>query len=265
MDRLAALPSPPRWAGRSRGAAEAGPLGRHAFHLGDAIAGGLDREARARGTTVFSILLAAFVDALRTVTTFDELVVTVGAAGRTHHSVADVFGLVSNNLHLRLATAAIPDFAERAASVDRAVRDALENQEYPSAALEAALRAAGEDTAALGRVEFGQIYPDTLAAHGLEEMMFQLGDTRLSFGGIEVEPLDLPGERLRPEIRLRYQMLAAGLYCRLEYDTELVGESEAASVIESFRARVESFAPAHRPSPTPAPSPPAHEYADDGR
>jgi hybrid polyketide synthase/nonribosomal peptide synthetase FtdB len=242
LDHLGMLPKLPNWNGRSRDDCKRGVLKRRKLLINCDTAKRIATRATSHGVTNFSTLLTAYLDALRTAASLDHVVVTVGTAGRTGRDMSQVFGPVANSVHLKFEHNGECDFASRLVAVHRTVREGLENQDYPSAAIEAALREAGVNTGVLDTIEFGPIYPESVRMEGLESMMFATGRGALKFGGMQVEPLELPGEILRPDIRLRYQVVPDGLYCIVEYDSMLIEDAMADSVLHEFRVALERFA-----------------------
>jgi len=102
---------------------------RHA--IGGPLAGALRELARAQGTTLFAVLLAAFKTLLYRLGAGSDIVVGTPVAGRSHHALHGLVGMFVNTLALRDRIEEGDSFAGFLARVKRNTLDALARQDHP--------------------------------------------------------------------------------------------------------------------------------------
>jgi hypothetical protein len=93
----------------------------------------VERVARAHGTTVFAVLLAAFFATLRRTSGVDEAVVGVPVACRNRQGAEDLIGYLVNTVALRVRFTTGMRFHELITHTGEALAAALTNQELPFA------------------------------------------------------------------------------------------------------------------------------------
>jgi tyrocidine synthetase-3 len=100
------------------------------FEIGTDETAALNRLARARGATLFMVLLSAFNILLSKLSGQEDIVVGTPAAGRRHADLTGVIGMFVNTLTLRHFPAAELTFPEFLQQVKEKTLMAYENQDY---------------------------------------------------------------------------------------------------------------------------------------
>jgi amino acid adenylation domain-containing protein len=192
------------------------------FRLDPPLSAGVRRLAETHGATPYMALLAAFQALLARISGQDDLVVGTPTAGRSHADLADTVGYFVNPLPLRATLADGVTFAALLAQTRQAVADALAHQDFPLVQLVAEL-APRRDPARppLFQVMFVYQRAQLLAEHGLSALALGQAETRLTLGGLPLEPLPL-AERVAPfDLTLMMAEDAGSLAGTITYNTDL--------------------------------------------
>ena len=103
----------------------------HAFTLDHELTQQLRALARREGTTLYTVLLAAFQTLLYRYSGHEDLLVGSTAAGRTRAELELLVGYVANPLVLRADLSGDPTFRDVLGRTRRTVLEALDHQDYP--------------------------------------------------------------------------------------------------------------------------------------
>jgi amino acid adenylation domain-containing protein len=205
----AALTDPPPplpFAALSDGTVSAGG-GLRARTLGASLHGALDRFCRARGTTLYATLLAAFAVLLERLTDRDDFIVGAAVANRTLPAFEEPIGFFVNTLPLRLRLTGEPDFATWLAEVQGLTLDAFDHQDV---ALQAVVEA---------------VQPARVAGRTpLINVMFVVNNTPgepLTLRGLDVTPVDIERTTAKFDLTLEATPLDDDTRIAFEYRTEL--------------------------------------------
>jgi hypothetical protein len=105
--------------------------GTHGFRIDEATAGALRDLARSEGTTLFSVLLAAFDVLLFRYSGQDDILVGSPTAGRSRQDFEGLVGYFVNPVVLRADLSGDPTFVELVGRTRASVIGALRNADYP--------------------------------------------------------------------------------------------------------------------------------------
>jgi len=160
-----------------------------ADHLDRALAERLAAFARARGTTLYTLLLAAFQALLHRYAGQATVVVASPAAGRSQPWLEGVVGYLMNPLLLRAELGDDPAFATHLERARGTVLAALEHQDYPSLLLAERLPGMREVG---GEGHFQVVFvlnrpPHHLGERGMGRLALGVEGVRVSLGGLELE------------------------------------------------------------------------------
>jgi hypothetical protein len=146
--------------------------------LGADLVRRLKALAASVGTTLYTVLLAAFQVQLGRYTGREDFLVGCPFAGRSRPEFQDVVGYFINMLPLRADLSGDPPFAALLRRVGATVLDALEHQDYPFALLVERLSVERDPSRApLVQVSFTLELAQQLLAHGESIRMLALFDT----------------------------------------------------------------------------------------
>src|SRR5262249_60764765 len=126
-----APPSLPLATDRPRPLSPLGPGAARNFIVKGPIVEELKGLARAEGTTLFAVLLAAFNVLLHRHSGASDIVIGTPTSGRTRPEFERMVGYLVNALPIRTRLHADDQFAQLVAQVDATIRTALEHQDYP--------------------------------------------------------------------------------------------------------------------------------------
>ncbi|RKG51193.1 amino acid adenylation domain-containing protein [Corallococcus sp. AB011P] len=186
--------------------------------------------AREEGTTLFSLLLAAWQVLLARHAGQERFAVGSPAVGRTRSGLEDVVGYHVNPVALVADLSGDPPFRAHLGRVRRTVLEALEHQEYPFPLLVERLRRPRDASRSpLFQAVFAWEQP-----HQREELtplVLGLAGVRVRFAGLEAE--SVPVELGTAQFDLALQMADAprGLDGALRYDTDLFDADTAGRMV----------------------------------
>ena len=186
------------------------------------VAAALNALARSRGTTLFSVLFAAFNLLMARYSGQEDIVVGTPAANRAHPDLAGVAGFFINMLALRTDLTGDPSFTALVDRVSRGVSDALTHQDLPFDRLVTALRLERDP-----------------AISPLFQVVFVLQNanpgTGLRFDGLEAElTVEADYDTARYDLSFSAQEGPGGLAVRIEYDTDLYEAETVGRMADHF-------------------------------
>ncbi|WP_118135836.1 non-ribosomal peptide synthetase [Oceanicella sp. SM1341] len=185
---------------RPRGPQAGSAGGTHALQLPDALATGLRGFAKARGVSLFTLLLAVFKLALSRWAEAEDIIVGSEVASRERPETEAMIGPLVNTLVLRTDLSGDPDFETLLARVSATVRESFARQDLPfERVVEAVnperrpdelnplfqakfdLQHAGPAPARIDGLTLARLEPETGAAK--YELRFNLEDRGTGIGG----------------------------------------------------------------------------------
>jgi amino acid adenylation domain-containing protein len=215
-----------------------------AIGLGETLTRELRALARAEGTTLYTVVLAAFEVLLHRYTGAEDLVVGSPVAGRTHAPLEGVVGCFVNHLVLRADLSRNPGYRRLLAEVRRTVLEALEHQAYPFPRLVEDLRPARDPGASLlFQVAFvwGKLRRGAERSAGVFSALSPYGRAKARFGGLEVEPLFAGQRGAAFDLTLTIFEDADALTASFQYSTALFEPATVAAMAEQLRTLLEGI------------------------
>ncbi|MFR9674496.1 condensation domain-containing protein [Streptomyces sp. TR06-5] len=191
------------------------------FEVGPALAADVEALARARGTTVFTVMLGVYGSLLCRLTGQAEVVVACNIANRVRREHEDVVGPFTNNVPLRLGSGG----GNCRTAIDAAARTffaAASHQDYPMAMLV-------EDLAARGTAP-GERFPQALI------VMQNQAAPELVLPEVDSEVHDVAVDGMRSELCLILVPEADRIRCLLRYARDLFDPGTVERWAESYVA-----------------------------
>ncbi len=177
--------------------------------------------------TLYMVLLAAFQVLLHRYTGDQDLVVGSPVAGRTTARTEPLIGLFSNVLAMRADLQGDPTFHEFLARTRAAALGAQANQDVPTERL------------------IEQLALNRSARHpALFQVLHQLrnlGAESVHLGSVTLDPFDFDAGTGQFDLSLDIRERAAGLYCRLNYNSDLYDGATAQRILSHFQTLLESI------------------------
>ncbi|WP_158616584.1 non-ribosomal peptide synthetase [Corallococcus sp. CA054B] len=203
------------------------------FRLDAELTRRLRALAREEGTTLFSLLLAAWQVLLARHAGQDRFAVGSPAAGRTRSGLEDVVGYHVNPVALVADLSGDPSFRAHLGRVRRTVLEALEHQEYPFPLLVERLRRPRDASRSpLFQAVFAWEQP-----HQREELtplVLGLPGVRVRFAGLEAESVPVELGTAQFDLALQMADAPSGLDGALRYDTDLFNADTAGRMVARF-------------------------------
>ncbi len=194
----------------------------HRFRLEPKLASRLRALAREEGTTLFTVLLAAFQVLLSRLSGQQEVLVGSPVAGRSLERFGSVVGYFVNPLVLRAELSGAPTFREFLGQVRGTVMGALEHPDVPFYQLVKELKAQRDASRSpLVQAMFVLEKPHSRSESSIAG--FVLGDegAEAELGGLRLGAFPLVTRTAPFELSLRMAEVGEALSGALEYSTEL--------------------------------------------
>ena len=177
------------------------------LRLGPEVAGPLKELARAGGTTLFNVLLAAYQMLVARWTGQEDLVVGAPVANRNRAEVAELIGFFVNTLVLRGDLSGDPGFSELVGRLRGVILEAFEHQDLPFEKLIEELRPQRDPS-----------------RPPLTQVMLVLQNTpeaALSAGGLHLAPCEPESRTAKVDVSLSLAESGGALEGALTYSTDL--------------------------------------------
>jgi amino acid adenylation domain-containing protein len=214
----------------------------HAFHLSDGLAEGLKALAKAEGTTLYTVLLAAFDVMLYCHSGQEDILVASPVVGRSRAEFDGIVGFFTNPVVLRTNLSGDPTVQTFIADVRQTVLAALEHQDFPTLLLVKQLRPARDlSRAPLCQVMFVLDKPHRLAEQSVST--FVMGETglRMNPGGLVLESFPLENRSATLDLAMMIMETAASLSVSIRYNTDLFDPATVARMAGHFETVLSQF------------------------
>ena len=200
------------------------------------LAGAVVGLAESTGTSLHTVLLAAFEVLLGRHAGQEDFAVGSAVAGRTRPGLDAVLGYFVNLVPMRADLSGDPGFDALLGRVRRVVHEGLEHQEYPFGLMVDRLaKAHAPDRSPIFQAMFIYQQSQRLNEAGLSP--FALGEAghRVDLGGISAESLAVRRRASLFDLTMMAALAEGGLSLSLEYSTDLFDESTADRLLGRFR------------------------------
>jgi amino acid adenylation domain-containing protein len=184
--------------------------------------------ARREGTTLFNVLLTAFMVMLHRHTGQHDIVVGLPVGGRTRAELEPLIGFFVNTLVLRTDVSGDPSFTELIARVRKTTTDALAHQDLPFEQLVAAIAPDRH----LGRAPLFQVMVQLLGSDALAK---DHEDAPTEPGEVE------PGTSLF-DLSIDFTDGASGIRSVIQYSTDLFEDETITRLLGNWRVLLEAAA-----------------------
>jgi len=175
--------------------------------LGPKLSAEVASFAQSHDTTPFTVFLAAFKVLIHRYTHQEDLVVGSPVAGRNRVELEDLIGFFVNTLPLRTNLAGDPTFTELLARVQESAVGAFAHQDLPFEKLVEGL----QPERSLSQMPFTNLM-FVFQSDPLED---------LSWPGLQLNVIDVPGDTAKFELTLVLRMTRGGLEAGVEYNRDL--------------------------------------------
>ncbi|MEU4380017.1 non-ribosomal peptide synthetase [Micromonospora echinofusca] len=163
--------------------------------------------ARSRGTTLFTVTLAAYASVLSRYARQDEVVIGVPVANRMDEAEERVVGCLVNTLPIRLDLSGRPGFAELVERARRASMAAFANQDVPFEQIVAA-------TVGERQLSHAPLFQTSLT---VQNFPFAFPE----FDGVTLTEVDVEVDVTKFDLGLTLDVSTAAPFLRAEYSTQL--------------------------------------------
>ena len=195
--------------------------------LAKELTGFLKELALKHGSTLYMVLLAAFQTLLHRYSGEEDLMVGSPIAARTDFKTEPLVGLFSNVLALRANLSGDPTFVEFLSRTREATLGALEHQDVPTEKL------------------IEQLSIKRSARHpALFQVLFQLRNLTsetVELGPVTLGPFDFDAGSGQFDLYLEIRERSAGLYCALNYNSDLYDASTARRILGHYQTLLEGL------------------------
>ncbi len=207
-------------------------------HLAEA----LKALARAHGTTLYAVLLAAFQVLLHRYSGQDDLLVGSVMAGRGHPDLEGLVGYFVNPVALRADLSGDPTFTALLEQVWQTVLGGIEHQDYPLALLAERLRLTRDlSRSPIFETMFILQKAQVLEEQGLSAFALGLPDARLVVGGLTLESMPLGGQPAQFDLTLMMAETGDSLAASLHYNTALFDPVTVRRMLSHFQTVLEGI------------------------
>ena len=187
----------------------------------------LNELGRQEGATLFMTLLAAYQMLLYRYTRQDDIVVGSPIASRNRAEIEDLIGFFVNTLVMRTDLSGNPTFRELLRRVREVALGAYGNQDLPFEMLVEVLQPERE----LGRIPLFQVW----------FVLQNAPRINLRLSGMEMQAMDVHNGTAKFDLGLFTVEKPDGLYCSVEYSTDLFEASTIKRFLGHYRVLLEAI------------------------
>ena len=207
----------------------------HDFAMDAELSSGLKALAKAHGTTLYMVLLAAFQIVLSYHTGQEDLLVGSPMVGRSRAEFEGIVGLFTNPVVLRANLSGNPTFRTFLDQVRHTVLSALEHQDYPTVLLVERLRPPRDlSRPPLCQVMFVLDKPHRIAEQGAPAFVASETGLRMNPGGLVLESLPLERRAATLDLVLLIIETQDSLAASMRHNTDLFDAATIARISQHF-------------------------------
>ncbi|MCP4261672.1 MAG: amino acid adenylation domain-containing protein [Planctomycetes bacterium] len=191
------------------------------FSIDETLTGQLRELARAEGTTLFTVLMAAFHVLLHRYTGQDDILVGTPTVGRDNRDFTGIAGYFVNPVVIRTDCEDNPTFRSFLLQICDTVLGAIEHQDYPFPLLVERLQPKrSPGFSPLFQVDFVLQKAQVGDFTNLFDVMGKT-EVTMNWGGLEIKPFVIPQEEGQFDVTLEIIELENSLSGHLRYNTDL--------------------------------------------
>jgi amino acid adenylation domain-containing protein len=212
----------------------------HEFRLEPALSAAVKTLAQAAGVTPFTLLLAIFQVLLYRYSGQQDILVGSPTSGRTQEKIRGVIGYFVNPVVLRANMSGNPSFQVFLEQVRVTVLNALAHQDYPFPLLVERLQPKRDPSySPLFQVSF--VLQQAQSAGGVSHTWVP-GDTqtRMQWGGLEVQWYDLPQQLGQFDLELEMLEARGAFHGIFKYSTDLFDAATIGRMAGHFQALLQA-------------------------
>lgn len=238
------------YCGRRRQPGPVLELGMRRIVLGEERSQAVRAAARAAGSTAYAFQLAAAGLFFGEIVGRDDLLISTAAAARPRREQQMLIAWLANFLAVRLRLGEAESFSALLHQADQQVKDLLTNQEYPFAALRAALGNRADNLSTFGdptraescwhQIGFSAVRPDFIEGGEFAKLMLDEPGTKVTWSNFTIETLELNRVPAIRDLTLRPDEGEGQLIAKLAFNRAIFSEQEAAHLERRFLALIDA-------------------------
>jgi len=206
----------------------------HVFQIKADLVRRLEGMARDHGTTLYTVLLAAFQLLLHRHSGQDDLLVGSPVAGRAQSGFASTVGYFTNTLVIRANLAGNPRFDAFLSQVRQTLLSALSHQDFPFPLLVERLQPT-RDPSRMPVVQVMFVLQQPPQSEEYRDLFAQGGDERINWGGLDVESFGLAQMEGQFELTMELAQAGESLGGVIKYNPDLYERSTIERMEEHYR------------------------------
>ena len=214
----------------------------HDFTVNEDLTRRLRALAKAEGTTLYTVLLAAFETMLYRHSGQEDILVASPMAGRSRAEFEGLVGFFANPVVLRADLSGNPTFRALLGQVRRTVLAALENQDYPTLRLVQRLRPPRDlSRSPLCQAMFVLDKPHRLVEQAASSFVQDETGLQMNLGGLAMESIPLERRAATLDLVMLIIETTGSLSVSIRFSTDLFDETTIARMAEHFDMLLESI------------------------
>jgi amino acid adenylation domain-containing protein len=228
---------------RQRSLNPLGPGQSRNFIMRGALVEEIKGLARAEGTTLFSVLLAAFNVLLHRLTDESDIIVGIPVSGRTQPEFERMVGYLVNALPIRTRLSGGQSFQKVLAEVHATVRSSLEHQDYPFSMIVHDLDPPREPgRLPIFQVMFGMERFDSTDRRGLAAMLLNVTGLAIKYREFAVESVAVARNRAPFDMTFTIEEFDNQIFGVVDYRCDLWQDSTIEQWIDHYLAILHQIA-----------------------
>jgi amino acid adenylation domain-containing protein len=193
--------------------------------------------ARSEGTTLFSILMAAFNVLLHRYSGASDIVVGTPMSGRTRPEFERTVGYLVNALPIRTRLLGAQSFQSLLSEVDANVRGALEHQDCPFATIVQDLDPPRDPGCfPIFQIIFGMERFDSTDPRGMAATLLNIAGPAITYREFTVESVAVARSRAPVDITFTIEEFDDQIFGVVDYRSDLWEERTIARIVDDYRA-----------------------------
>jgi amino acid adenylation domain-containing protein len=203
----------------------------------------LTQLARARGVTLFTLMLAAFNVLLHRLSGQTDLVVGILTSGRVQPDLQDCVGYLVNPVPVRSRIDPAESFESLLASVDETVRAVLEHQEFPFPRIVQDLGLARDSSRSPAfQVLFAMERSATIDAQGFAVTLLNTEGASVDIGEFKIEAVATKRDRAQFDLTFIVEEFNGDIFGIVDYRTDLWEQPTIELFVAQFNAILQQLA-----------------------